>query len=65
MAKKMTRVEAIEYLEKKEELDAPFEQKERKFSRDEEKQIKQAMVEGVEPTKKGKIFGDPLCLLDE
>jgi len=65
MTKKMTRLEAIEYLEKKNILSNPFEQKERKFTKEEEKQIRKTMTEGVTPTKRGKLYGDPLCLLDE
>lgn len=61
---KMSRVDAIEYLAKKGELEEPFEQKEREFSAGEEAQIKEAMREGVQPTRKGKIYGDPVCLLD-
>lgn len=46
------REDAIDYLERKDKLDKPYKQKERKFTNKETKEIEKVM-------KKGKIYGDP------
>jgi len=57
MAKEMSRDEVIEYLERKGKLSEPPAQK-RKFTKEDEKEIEKV-------TKEGKIYGDPLCVLEE
>lgn len=52
----MDRKEAINYLNRKGKLDKPF--KERAFSEEEEAEIKEVQ-------KSGKIYGDPLVILDD
>lgn len=48
----MDREDAINYLERKNKIDYPYEKKERKFDAEEEKDIRKVM-------KEGKIYGDP------
>ena len=59
MATKMDRKDAIRYLENKDELDNPyFPREERKFTQEEEAEIKKVM-------KRGRIYGDPMVVLNE
>jgi len=55
----MDREDAIEYLERKDKIDDPYrERKERKFKKEEEAEIQKVM-------KQGKIYGDPMVILNE
>lgn len=59
MAKKnkMSREEAIAYLDRKGELYEPYTEAEREFTKAEEKEIKKVQ-------KEGKIYGDPMVELN-
>ena len=55
----MDREDAIEYLQRKGKIDDPYgERKERKFEKEEEAEIQKVM-------KQGKIYGDPMVILNE
>ena len=55
----MDREDAIEYLEDKGKIDDPYSpREERKLTKDEEAEVQKVM-------KQGKIYGDPMVILNE